>query len=116
RDDDVPDAPPFASPGSVLEKNGPTRAEPETPHEKILEPEPPQLATPPPESSEEDGYQATDEEQDLVRLTMQVAQFVRETETELAAYLEQTVPLRKSGNTLFLGLEKGHLFEQQIKS
>src|SRR5690606_16530431 len=69
-----------------------------------------------PESSEEDGYQATDEEQDLVRLTMQVAQFVRETETELAAYLEQTVPLRKSGNTLFLGLEKGHLFEQQIKS
>lgn len=45
---------------------------------------------------------------------MKITDRVREVDQQVAAYLEQTVPLRADGKVLELGLEKGHVFEKQI--
>jgi hypothetical protein len=47
---------------------------------------------------------------------MELSDNVRQRDEELAAYLDQTVPLSRQGNLLRLGLEKGNLFEKQITS
>jgi DNA polymerase-3 subunit gamma/tau len=64
----------------------------------------------PPESS----YVPTDDERSRLARMMKLTDKVREKDQQIAAYLEQAVPLSADGKVLELGLEKGHVFEKQI--
>lgn len=76
-------------------------------------------ATPPPRGrpplpSAEPSYLPTEDERSRLLQMMKITDRVRETDQQIAAYLEQSVPLKADGRVLELGLEKGHVFEKQI--
>jgi DNA polymerase-3 subunit gamma/tau len=62
------------------------------------------------------SYESTGEEQTRLTKMAAIADRIREEHSEWGAYFEQTVPVVADGTTLEIGLEKGHLFEQQITS
>lgn len=63
---------------------------------------------------QESGYLPSDDERARLQRMMTITERVREKDQQIAAYLEQTVPLKADGKVLELGLEKGHVFEKQI--
>lgn len=119
-EDDVPDARP------ALAKAAPQDAQPKlstesrlaatgaaTPGElKVDASPPPRPKTP--STTPEPGYSPTDDERARLEQMMRITDHVREKDQQIAAYLEQSVPLRADGKVLELGLEKGHVFEKQI--
>lgn len=121
-EDDVPDAgPPNSSPSPhrALRSEAPSRAESgEAPDSSgsVARPPPPKprTETRPAQSPPEPAYAPDDAERRRLEEMMKITDRVREVDQQVAAYLEQTVPLRADGKILELGLEKGHVFEKQI--
>lgn len=131
-DDDVPDAKPEHAPGMASSRSshdasgsstspaqeGTTAIDPGLPSAGTLDsderdPLPGPRATsavPAPEPA----YLPTDDERTRLQQMMTITERVREKDQQIAAYLEQTVPLQADGKVLELGLEKGHVFERQI--
>lgn len=64
--------------------------------------------------STDSAYFPTDDERVRLQQMMAITDRVREKDQQIAAYLEQAVPLNADGKVLELGLEKGHVFEKQI--
>lgn len=54
------------------------------------------------------------EEQEKLGILMELLEQLRTKDAALGAYFEQTVPLVADGKMLRLGLERGHVFENQI--
>src|SRR5690606_17051838 len=63
---------------------------------------------------QEPGNTPLPEEQTRLNLMIEVIDHLRVTEPELSAYFEQTVPLVADKTLLKLGIEPGHIFENQI--
>ncbi len=60
--------------------------------------------------------QVSPEHEERLEKMMRVCAHVREKHMELAAYLEQTVPLQCDGSRLSIALEPGYLFEKKLTS
>ncbi len=119
-EDDVPDA------DSAFAAETPARLEADEPPSESERPEsvtppsasltPSRVAAPPPVTpvAVEPAYAPDEAEQARLVEMMKITDRVRTEDQQVAAYLEQTVPLRADGKILELGLEKGHVFEKQI--
>ncbi len=126
-EDDVPDEAsqspiPASAPAAprLSESSSPTSPSeaprPAPPAEPVPPPAPAEEVRrdPAPKAPVEVGYKPSSEEQRCLQAMMKITDRVREVDQQVAAYLEQTVPLRADGTVLELGLETGHVFEKQI--
>lgn len=105
-DDDVPAAPPPAAPPPAMAESA--MAKP-----AIVEQIPPPQPAAPSQSAAHD-YSPSQQEKQGYQMMEQIAQVLRDERPELAAYFGHLVPLGEPGQKLRLGLEKNHLFEQQL--